>query len=556
MRFGVFNLSHGRERLCQILMRIKRDAKILEVGSKERRVGALSFHLIVIFVCIGAFFFSVWQGQYTVDPHHWGLMLSNAKDLSTGKLPYKEIFIQYGILPTLIHRYAFEELGRDLISLISVTALFYSVALYCIFRMSLGVLKNQWTALICVLLTYLFHPVTMSPWANYIASPFLFGGLLLSLRHSRVSLTFLGGILFGFAVLCREGLLLPLTAIILFFGIIDKLSGRDENWMKSTVVRLSGVFLPAVFFFIYLLNNKLLEYWKIQNFDFPRLFAKQFFPASHSVLVSLLINATRNAIQALKFWDGRWILLMFAPMACLLILISSLKCLRTRSGTKEIYDMENTKLAFASLVFLSTVLHGVEVFRFATASAVGFIPLVAWFNQKRLQIVVYIMILWMAFSAFGPNSGNYYFPSKNSLQLKLMKDTISETRRQKWPAENQHYYLRLRQMLESPFLKNCEVNYQYNMTKDSLFAVITPFTQLQLAPFFVGESIESLRPDKRLNQKRDEAKDLVILREVKSGDKQTIPEGYFVWEELKRPQAHFFEGEGVVQVLAPLKCRQ
>jgi len=31
--------------------------------------------------------FSIWQGAYTVDPHHWGLMLSNAKDLYDGKIP-------------------------------------------------------------------------------------------------------------------------------------------------------------------------------------------------------------------------------------------------------------------------------------------------------------------------------------------------------------------------------------------------------------------------------------------------------------------------------------
>jgi hypothetical protein len=27
---------------------------------------------------------SVWQGIYNLDPHHWGLMLSNAKDLAEG----------------------------------------------------------------------------------------------------------------------------------------------------------------------------------------------------------------------------------------------------------------------------------------------------------------------------------------------------------------------------------------------------------------------------------------------------------------------------------------
>ena len=50
---------------------------------------------------------SIWQGAYNNDPIHWGLMLSNAKDLYEGQLPYKDIFIQYGILTTLIHSFAY-----------------------------------------------------------------------------------------------------------------------------------------------------------------------------------------------------------------------------------------------------------------------------------------------------------------------------------------------------------------------------------------------------------------------------------------------------------------
>ena len=37
------------------------------------------------------------------DGHHIGLIYSNAIDLINGKLPYQEIFIQYGFLTTLIH---------------------------------------------------------------------------------------------------------------------------------------------------------------------------------------------------------------------------------------------------------------------------------------------------------------------------------------------------------------------------------------------------------------------------------------------------------------------
>ena len=49
------------------------------------------------------FLYSIFILRYYVDGHHIGLMYSNSIDLINGKLPYKEIFIQYGILTTLIH---------------------------------------------------------------------------------------------------------------------------------------------------------------------------------------------------------------------------------------------------------------------------------------------------------------------------------------------------------------------------------------------------------------------------------------------------------------------
>ena len=57
---------------------------------------------LTYFVLIFYFLYSIFILRYYVDGHHIGLMYSNSIDLINGKLPYKEIFIQYGILTTLI----------------------------------------------------------------------------------------------------------------------------------------------------------------------------------------------------------------------------------------------------------------------------------------------------------------------------------------------------------------------------------------------------------------------------------------------------------------------
>ena len=58
--------------------------------------------LINIFTILIFLIFSVIVIRYQYDGHHIGLIYSNSIDLLNGKLPYKEIFIQYGILTTIL----------------------------------------------------------------------------------------------------------------------------------------------------------------------------------------------------------------------------------------------------------------------------------------------------------------------------------------------------------------------------------------------------------------------------------------------------------------------
>jgi hypothetical protein len=83
---------------------------------------------ILSFVIVGTYL----QSQYVVEPHHWGLMLSNAKDLINGLKPYKEIYIQYGILTTVIQGYAFW-VNNSLMSIIIITAITYGISLCFIY---------------------------------------------------------------------------------------------------------------------------------------------------------------------------------------------------------------------------------------------------------------------------------------------------------------------------------------------------------------------------------------------------------------------------------------
>ena len=63
----------------------------------------INLNYLVYIIITFFFIYSVFIISYQYDGHHVGLVYSNALDLINGRYPYKEIFIQYGFLTTLIH---------------------------------------------------------------------------------------------------------------------------------------------------------------------------------------------------------------------------------------------------------------------------------------------------------------------------------------------------------------------------------------------------------------------------------------------------------------------
>ena len=78
----------------------------------------------LFFFCF--FLYSLYIVKHHYDGHHLGLLYSNAQDLINGKIPYKEIFIQYGFLTTLIHSLILL-LFENKLFFISVCALFINI---------------------------------------------------------------------------------------------------------------------------------------------------------------------------------------------------------------------------------------------------------------------------------------------------------------------------------------------------------------------------------------------------------------------------------------------
>ena len=84
----------------------------------------LSLFIIFIF-----FLYASNSYRFIYDGHHHGLVFSNALDILNDKKPYKEIFIQYGLITTFLHSLVIKIFGYKIIYINIFTSLIYSLSI-------------------------------------------------------------------------------------------------------------------------------------------------------------------------------------------------------------------------------------------------------------------------------------------------------------------------------------------------------------------------------------------------------------------------------------------
>jgi hypothetical protein len=68
---------------------------------------------LVSFFSLISFGISIFKTIYNPDPIHFSVMFSEANSLLNKELPYKEIFIIYGLITTIIHASSIFFFGED-----------------------------------------------------------------------------------------------------------------------------------------------------------------------------------------------------------------------------------------------------------------------------------------------------------------------------------------------------------------------------------------------------------------------------------------------------------
>jgi hypothetical protein len=509
-----------------------------------KNIRVIPYLIIPLLIISGTVFRSI----YHIDSHHWGLMLNNSKDLYDGLLPYKEIFIQYGLLTTIIHAigYAF---AKNLLVLICFTTLAYILGLIALFELSVNVLKNELIAVYIVILAFLLHPIVIYPWANYIAFPFLIYGatVLISPQSSKFNL--MGGISLGCAVLSREGLFPAISLAILTSFFIDYYCKTDKlkNLIIRSVTISIGYFLPFVFFFIYIDHLDLFRFWTIMSIDLPKVYATDvFMHISGLGPFRTIIIACINGFISLDF---RWILISFILLSSIYILFRSIFI----NGSSYI-SIEVTKIAFFCLFFLTSALHISEIFRISTGSIIGLIGFFYLLNSHRLAHKIFIFFITvLSVTIIWKNSGIYYFPSLKDINLNQKVEISEFFYGQRWhPNEITYYQNIVDEFTKIKSLSSCEIEYYFNNTIDAFVPLLSPFKPVQQAPFVLRESMSNLRPDFVTLQKNkfEDATNIVVIE----SDPKNLEANVLNFEKYQLYAVISYNNKPVLKIYLPLKC--
>jgi hypothetical protein len=503
---------------------------------------------------------SIWQGRYNLDPHHWGLMLSNAIDLQHGKTPYRDIFIQYGFLTTLIHAASLKILGTSLWALIAVTSFFYGVGLFGLYSIGIKLGSSPSQAFAAFLLVAALHPIVIYPWSNYLAFPFLSWGLFFLLPpHNHKASIFFGGFLLGCAVLCREGLFPPVAVFSLIYCATMLLTPSSETSRSQKVqhitLSLIGTCCVLMLFFIYLTIEKILPYWYKLGIELPSIYADLFFKDGIFYL----------SLKFLGYLLKKSIYLNPRFMFFTLILIISVYFIFSFIKVKGKYSNSIFLTSILSCLLFSSSLHLHEIFRLATGPSLGAVLVfLALKSQRTKKTLFWLFFITMILTASLRQSGNYFFPSQKTLSEATFITAPPVFYGQRWPAGVQDFYVQFKNDLENIHGAGCGIEFHHNETEDAFLAILSPFKQYQIAPFGMGmQTIEpghrrpkDLRPDLNVEKKIQNADDIVLFARVKKEDigNYEPPKNFTELSRYIIPKSKFLPDQNWLVIVVPQKC--
>ncbi len=521
---------------------------------REKSLTSFLPDVIVIACCIMSMGFSIIESMLNTDAHHWGLMYANAADLNKGLIPYKEIFIQYGFLTTLIQGFSLKILGNTVVSVGIITGIFYAVSIYLSYCLWQKIL-NRWLSSLSAVLMFLIHAYIIYPWANYLSYTFLLVSLLILIKSpERGSRYFMAGLFLAFSFLARQtSLLSALIPIYLYFLI--RYFGADKVFrglQKRNIGMFHlGMLSVAVVFILFLFRNSAIRDWISQTFKIMDCYTYLY--GRLSKMIFRLAYCLITAATFIGRGDTRAFLYSFVFFSNLVIgLIVFLKFLRNKVSEREL-------LFF---LFGSVALFGYpqsfliyEVFRLQNSASLGIGLLVfslykasSLFKKKwkrpAFDVPIICLLAYLTITLLFTKTSSVYNPwNKNLLfssQLGAPKD-IAMLKGKLYDINTRIYYQNLSQALGN---YNGQLKYLVNLTDDCYIPLLSGYyKRVQRMPFYNPNISQIIFQDEQgeITRLLTEGQAILIAKYL-----EQIPKNYRVVLDLKTP--HF---AGMTYVAVP-----
>ena len=326
---------------------------------------------LVLTCALSALGLSVLESFQNVDCHHWGLMYAGAHDFFQGKVPYKELFIPYGILTTAIQAASLAVFGDQIQSIGFVTGVAYSLNIILAFIVWRHILPPIQAAISSVLM-FLIQGYITYPWPNFFAYTFFLVTIKLLLTPSHRNYA-IAGIFLGLSCLARETLLLEAAPVFYCYMAYDLFRSDSRRQCLSRWILANAGFLVVILLFIlWLKQTSLFSLWLDQSRG-TIVFHKQHYGGTLGMLIKVL-RSTLFSVDFIGVFDLRTLIysLIFVSTAVCLIEVGYRRLTLAKASSDSRIDEPAVVLILLTVVFgLTQNLHLYSISSLQCSSALG-----------------------------------------------------------------------------------------------------------------------------------------------------------------------------------------
>lgn len=269
------------------------------------------FYIAIFFSAILSFI----EASQFLDTHHDILIFLNSLFMYEGLIPYKEFYVQYGVIQPFITSILFHLTGVNLFTQNIVIIISYSTFIFYNYKIVDIIIDNKNIAILYALTLIALEPFIIMPWPNYMLGAFSAIGLyyvILYVVKDNLNYLFIGNLFICLVPLIRSNAGIFFSFYILIW--ITYCCIKNSN--KLNYFKLAGSSIGLIIYFLLYLSDDFIR----QSFTLPAKYLIPYYFNLPNDPLSLLklhyqlfiqenkLTSVVSTTQSLFFW--RYVLII------------------------------------------------------------------------------------------------------------------------------------------------------------------------------------------------------------------------------------------------------